>query len=63
MKKFWVVYGIKNDGKLEQYETYEAAELAAKHKAHNNRDSDYWIMEAVAIAKQPVPPIEVTRLS
>ncbi len=62
MKKFWIVYGIKNDGKFDRFESYEAAEVDAKRKAHNNRDCDYWILEAVAVAQQPIPPIEIKKL-
>lgn len=62
MKKFWMVYGAKNDGKLERFDSYEAAEVDAKRKAHNSRDSDYFILETVAVAKQPVPEIEITKL-
>lgn len=62
MKKFWLVFGVKNDGRFNRFESYEEAEIDAKRKAHNNRDSDYFILETVAVAKQPVPTIEITKL-
>lgn len=62
MKKFWIVYGTKNDGRFDKHDSYEAAEIDAKRKAHGNRDCDYFILESVAVAKQPVPEIEITRL-
>lgn len=60
--KFWIVYGQKNDGRFDKFDTYEAAEADAKRKAHGSRDCDYFILEAIAVAKQPVPDIEVSKL-
>lgn len=62
MKKFWFVYGAKSEGMLQRFESYEDAENEAKRKAHHNRDCDYFILETVAVAKQPVPAIEVSKL-
>ncbi len=62
MKKFWMVFGIKNEGVLSRFDTYDEAELEAKRRAHNAGQGDFFILEAVAVAKQPVPPIEVTKL-
>lgn len=62
MKKFWIVYGVKNSGVFERFESYQDAEDDAKRKAANNRDSDYFILESVAVARQPVPAIDVTKL-
>jgi hypothetical protein len=62
MKKFWYVIGAKNDGRLERFESYDEAVIDAKHKVANNRDSDYYILETVAVAKQPVPEVEITKL-
>ena len=60
--KFWMVYSQKNDGRFEKFDTYEAAEVDAKRKAYNNRDCDYFILESVAVAQQPVPDIKVNKL-
>ena len=62
MKKFWMVYGVKNDGQFQKFDSYEEAEVAAKHKAHNGRDCDYFILETIAVARQPIPAIEVTKM-
>lgn len=62
MKKFWMVYGHKNDGRFEKFDTYADAEKCAKRYAHNARDCDYYILETVAVAQQPVPAIEIIKL-
>jgi len=62
MKKFWLVYCIKNSGTFPVFETFEAAEIAAKRLAFDNRNNDYVIMEAVATTQQPVPAIDVVKL-
>lgn len=62
MTKFWLVYGEKNEGRFARFDTYQAAEDDAKRKAHANRDCDYVILESIAVAKQPVPAIEITKL-
>lgn len=63
MKKFWIVYGTKNEGVFTRFETYDDAEVEAKRRADKNRDCDYFILETVAVAKQPVPAIEITKLA
>lgn len=62
MKKFWIVYGYKNDGRFDRYETYQEAEDEAKRKAAANRDNKFIILEAVATTEQPVPAIDVVKL-
>jgi hypothetical protein len=66
MKKFYYVLPLKA---AKQYDTYEDAEAAAKKAAGRQnvdmygRDSgDVFILESIAIAKQPVPDVEVTKL-
>lgn len=61
MKKFWIVYGQKNDGVFQRYESYNDAECDAKRKAAMNRDSEFIILEAVASTKQPVPDIDIVK--
>lgn len=69
MKKFYYVLPAKA---AKQYENYADAEEAAK-KAVGNKNtsryadecgfgSDIYILETVAVAKQPIPDIEVTKL-
>ena len=69
MKKFY--YALPS-GAAKKYETYEDAETAAK-KAVGGRNvsryadelgmaSDVYILETIAVAKQPIPDIEVTKL-
>ena len=62
MKKFWIVWCIKNSGVFPQYESYELAEEAAKRSAFENRSNEFVIMEAIASTKQPVPAIDVVKL-
>ena len=66
MKKFYYVLPAKA---AKQYDTYELAEEAAKKSVgRGNVDTygrdpgDYFILETVAIAKQPIPDVEVTKL-
>jgi hypothetical protein len=65
MKKFFVALPFKA---TKQYDTYELAEEAAK-KTVGNKDcfnsygtGDVYILEAIAVAKQPIPDVEVTKL-
>lgn len=66
MKKFYYVLPPKA---AKQYDTYEEAEAAAKKSAgrpgcdgYGREGGDVYIMETVAVAKQPIPDIEVTKL-
>jgi hypothetical protein len=66
MKKFFYVLPAKA---AKQYDTYEAAEEAAKKSVGRGNDmftngcgGDYYIMETIAVAKQPIPDVEVTKL-
>jgi hypothetical protein len=65
MKKFYYVLPAKA---AKQYDTYEDAEAAAKKSVGRGQDAygrdtgDVFIMETIAVAKQPVPDIEVTKL-
>lgn len=69
MKKFYYVLPAKA---AKQYDTYEAAEEAAKKTVGNKATSRYmdevgmgadvYILETVAVAKQPIPDIEVTKM-
>lgn len=69
MKKFYYVLPAKA---AKQYDTYEAAEEAAKKAVGGKATSRYcddvgmgsdvFILETVAVAKQPIPDIEVTKL-
>lgn len=62
LKKFWMVYCIKNTGIFLKFDTYEAAEEQAKRSAFDDRSNEYVIMEAVASTKQPIPAIDVIKL-
>ena len=62
MKKFWIVFGQKNDGRFDRFETYQEAEDDAKRKVINFPGCNYFILEAIAMAKQPVPAVEVAKL-
>lgn len=64
MKKFYYALPAKA---AKQYDTYEDAEAAAKKAVGRINDGygcsgDVYIMETVAIAKQPIPDVEVTKL-
>ena len=61
MKKFWIVFGMKNDGRIERFDSYQEAEDDAKRKVINFPGCDYYILETVAVAKQPVPPVEISK--
>jgi hypothetical protein len=62
MEKFWIVYGVKNSGNFFRHKTQAAAEDAAKRAAFADRDNEFVIMEAVGVAKHPVPNIEIEKL-
>ena len=66
MKKFYYVLPAKA---AKQYDTYEDAETAAKKAAgrsnvemYGREPGDVYILETVAVAKQPIPDIEITKM-
>lgn len=63
MKKFWLIYGQINSGPLTRYETYRDAEDQAKRQAAVPPYNEFIILEAIATTKQPVPAIDVVKLS
>ena len=50
-------------GKSKQFETYEDAELKAKHWASEYKNSIIGVYELIAIATAPVPAIEMTKIT
>jgi hypothetical protein len=65
MKKFWMVYTHKNDGKLECFDTKKEAEERAVWKASQSMDRDpVYVLEPVTVARRPLPQdITVTDLA
>lgn len=61
MKKFWIVYGMKNEGRFEQFDTYQDAEDEAKRMTARD-GNDRTILEAVGVSRQPVPAIDIVKL-
>lgn len=61
MKKFWIVYGMKNEGRFEQFDNYQAAEDEAKRMTARD-GNDRMILEAVGVSRQPVPAIDIVKL-
>lgn len=64
--KNWIVEGMSGGDcfsgpRPRSYETYEAAEVAAKQRAAKNQ-TDVRIFEAVAVAKAAVPAIDIEKL-
>jgi len=59
-QKFWMVYSIKNEGRLDKFDNYQDAEDEARRKA---QVSDTYILAPVAFVKQPVPDLPVKRLT
>jgi hypothetical protein len=55
-EKFWMVYAIKNEGRLEKFDNYEDAADEAKRKA---AFGDVYILAPVGYVKQPVPDLLV----
>lgn len=63
MKKFWMIYTPVNDGRLPKFDTYQEAEDEAKRRAADRAgDGEFFILEAIASTKKPVPDIEVIKL-
>lgn len=65
MTKQWVVYGIGYGCIGKAKDTYEKAEVVAKQHAADQRYSQYeiGIFELIAIAKSPVPDIEIVKVT
>lgn len=57
--KFWMIYSEKNDGRLQRFDSKEAAAEEARRRVDRDRDCDCFILEMIGVAKRPVPPIEV----
>lgn len=62
MKKFWVVYGVKNAGTFKEHNAYEEAAKEAKRLQADNRGNVYFILEAVGVTEDPVPDIKIVEL-
>lgn len=61
--KFWLVYTHKNDGRLNKFDTKDAAMDHAKRLAHSDAGGDpVFILETIAMARRPVPDVEVSPL-
>jgi len=62
MEKCWITYPKTL---LNGYKTYDLAEEAAKRAVGNNQYSghfEYGVYELVAVAKQPVPDVEIVKV-
>lgn len=62
MKKFWLVYAIKNIGVFKHYDTKEEAITQAKRMQAVDSNNQFVVMEAVSITVSPVPAIEIQEL-
>ncbi len=61
--KFWIVYALKNDGRLSKFDTKDAAVEHAKRMAHADAGGDpVYVMESVLLAKRPIPDVETETL-
>lgn len=61
--KFWIVYTHKNDGRLSKFDTKREAEDHARRLAHADAGGDpVFVLEAVSMARRPVPDVEVVGL-
>lgn len=58
-QKFWMVYSIKNEGRLEKFDNYQDAEDEARRKALSG---DTYVLAPIAYVKQPVPDHPVQRI-
>ena len=57
---FWMVYSIKNEGRLEKFDNYEDAADEAKRKAAHG---DTYVLVPIGYVKQPVPDLPVEKIS
>lgn len=62
MKKFWLVYAIKNSGALPQFKTKEEAVNEAKRMQAADINNQFTVLEAILTTVKPVPSIEVEEL-
>ena len=58
-ERFWMVFSIKNDGRLDKFSNYNDAEDEAKRKAVHG---DTYILAPIAYVKQPVPLLRAEAL-
>lgn len=62
MKKFWMVYCLKNEGKLTRFDDYAEVLEEAKRRTSATGD-DHFILESVSVCRRPLPPIDVMKLT
>lgn len=63
MKKFWMIYQQVNDAKLVRFDDKDEAIAEAKRKAHQSNAGDpVYVLEAVIVARRPIPDIETTEI-
>lgn len=61
--KFWLVYTLKNDGRLSRFDSKDEAVAYAKRIAHADAGGDAaYVMESVLLARRPVPDVETELL-
>jgi hypothetical protein len=57
--KFYLVYALKNDGRLSKFDSKDEAIAHAKRIAHADAGGDpVYVMESVLLARRPVPDVE-----
>jgi hypothetical protein len=56
-QKFWMVYAVKNEGRLDRFDNLDDAEDEARRKAVSG---DVYILAPVGYVKQPVPDLLIT---
>lgn len=59
MKKFWMVYSVKNTGTLTQFNTKAEAVNEAKCRQAIEHNSQFFVLEAVSVTVQHAPQIEM----
>lgn len=59
-QRFWMVYAIKNEGRLDRFDNLKDAEDEAKRKAVHG---DTYILAPIAYIKQPVPDLQIRMLT
>lgn len=62
MKKFWMIYTIKNPGTLPRFDSLEDAVSEAKRLQSLNSNDQYVILESVQCTVRPIPNIEMQEL-
>lgn len=59
MNKFWMVYSLKNDGRLTRYEVEADAVSEAQRRAHADAAGDpVFVLETVDAYRRPLPQVE-----